>query len=72
MSEQKTPVDIAIAAFGSATKLADALQIQRSNVTHWVNKGGEIPAKHHTPLLRAAKAQKIELKREQLETDCLD
>jgi hypothetical protein len=70
-NEQKTPVDVVIAKFGSATAVSDVLGIQRSNVTHWQNNGGEVPFKHHSKLLKAAKDKGIELTREQLEPDCL-
>lgn len=56
-----TPVDYAIATFGSGAALVRALEsqgvaIHRSAPSHWRARGGRIPQAHWIPLLAGAKA----------------
>lgn len=61
-NESKTPLDKVIAVFGSASAVAKALDMNRSNINHWETRHkGLIPSKYHKPLLDAAKQKGLEL-----------
>lgn len=49
--KDKTPLQRVLAVFGSGAEVARVLDVDRSNVTHWENNGGQIPLKHHKRLV---------------------
>lgn len=54
--KKETPVDYVIGVFGTASGVARVLDIDRSAVTLWKKRGGNVPAHNWQPLIKAAKA----------------
>jgi hypothetical protein len=49
--KDKTPLQRVLAVFVSGAEISRILGVDRSNVTHWENNGGQIPLKHHKRLI---------------------
>jgi hypothetical protein len=61
LSKTDTATDRACRAFDGASKLAEAIGVDRSSITHWRRRGGFIPARKQTAIISAARDRGIEL-----------